>query len=150
MNRLTVAPAQPEDALRLGPSLRQADRDEVLAASGMDPTQALRLGLAISADAYTILAGGVPIACFGVVDRGGGEGAPWLLGSDAILTHWREFARRSHDELERVRRPWRTLENYVDTRNTLHLRWLEWLGATFYGVEPEYGVARLPFRKFQL
>ena len=140
--------ATPEDCAQLAPNLRQADRDEVLAASGKAPLAALLHGYMESSECYAVRCGGQAIAIFGVVNLGGGEGAPWLLGSDAILSHWREFVRHSRQELERIRQPYRRLWNFVDARNTLHRRWLAWLGAEETELEPHYGVARLPFWRF--
>lgn len=90
---------------------------------------------------------GRPIALFGLVP-GRSYDVPWLLGSDRILAHWREFARRSRTELDRLRRG-RPLSNHVDARNIVHVRWLRWLGAQILPAEP-YGLRRLPFYPFIL
>lgn len=149
MNRLIVSPSCPEDAERLGPNLRQADRDEVAAASGLEPTASLRRALEVCDDPYTITTAGRPIAMFGVTPMGGTVGAPWLLGSDGVLEHWREFVRRSGEEFARIRRPYTYLYNYCDARNELAMRWLRWLGFEFVELEPAYGVARMPFWRFE-
>lgn len=149
MSRLAVAAAQPADAQRLAPFLRKADLDEIAAASGERPEVALHRGIVASADARVVLHAGRPIAVFGVVDKGGGVGAPWLLGSDAIFDHWFEFARRSREELAYLRKGWDLLEHYVDDRNTAHRRWLDWLGAEFDGPYP-WGVAGMPFWRFRI
>jgi hypothetical protein len=120
-----------------------------MAAAGLEALPALEAGLANSADPQTILEGGRPIAMFGIVDQGGGVGAPWLLGSDRILAHWFEFGRRSRAELERVGARWTVLTNYIDDRNHAHQRWLWWLGFEFMELHPQYGVGRLPFWRFE-
>jgi len=150
VNRLDVSPSITIDAFRLAPVLRQADREEVMAASGKGPLEALQIGFRESLAPYTILDDDGPIAMFGVTRVASGVGAPWLLGSDGIVTHWREFARRSRAEMERVARPWARLTNYVADANTLHRRWLEWLGADFIELDPHYGVGRQPFWRFEL
>jgi hypothetical protein len=129
--------------------MRQADRDEVMAASGKTPLQALEIGLVESLEPYTVLEAGQPIAMFGVTRIAMGVGAPWLLGSDGVTRHWFEFARRSRDEFARIRRPWAHLTNYVSDANELHKRWLEWLGADFVELDPHYGVGRAPFWRFE-
>ena len=149
MRRLHVADSVPADAQALGPEMRQADRDEVMAASGMGPEEALAHGIYVSAECRTVLAGGRPIAVFGVVNLGSGEGAPWLLGSDRILDHWFEFARRSREELVSIRQPWTRLGNWIDDRNELHKRWLAWLGFEFKELALHYGVGKLPFWRFE-
>jgi len=150
VRRLHVGDADERDCAQLAPNLRHEDRAEVMAASGREPLEALLHGLAASADCLAIRCGGQAIAVFGVVPLGPGEGAPWLLGSDAILSHWFEFARRSREELESIRRPYARLWNVVDDRNTLHRRWLAWLGFEEVELLPHYGPGRLPFWRFEL
>ena len=41
------------------------------------------------------------------------------------------------------------LRNYVDERNTMAIRWLEWLGFEILPVEP-FGVEGLPFHPFEM
>ena len=41
------------------------------------------------------------------------------------------------------------LVNWVDDRNTCAIRWLKWMGFTIHEPEP-YGVANLPFRRFDM
>lgn len=147
--KLIVRPADLADADALGPRLRQADRDECWAAAGLTGPEALRAGVESCPEPYAVVASGEAIALFGVTPLGGRAGAPWLLGSDRVLEHYFEFARRSRDEFERLRAPWSYLVNYVDDRNHLHRRWLQWLGFDFVELEPHYGHARLPFWKFE-
>jgi hypothetical protein len=149
VSRLSISQARTADAQSLAPRLRKADLDEIAAASGEPPEVALHRGIVASADAQTVVCAGLPIAVFGVVNLGGGVGAPLLLGSDAILDNWFAFARRSREELARMRLGWAHLENYVDVRNTVHINWLSWLGAELDGPYT-HGVARLPFWRFSL
>lgn len=135
------------DAERLGPRLREADRQEVLAASGMAGTEALVLGVVTSAEAYTVHESAGPIAIFGVVDLGWGLGSPWLLGSTGIEEHGREFVRRSADEFGRLSRRWSRWAGFIDIRNTLHRRWISWLGADFYERVP-HGIHGELFDRF--
>lgn len=149
MNQLRVAQADLTDCAVLAPRLRQADLDEIAAATGQTAYEALAEGWMLSPDCRAILTDSGPIAVLGVVPHGPDVGAPWLLGSDGILDHWREFARRSDEVLADIRRPWPRLANHVYAANHLHVRWLRWLGARLTGPEP-FGVAGLPFWKFTL
>lgn len=149
MNRLLVTEAEPGDVEYLAPRLRAADRDEVLASSGKGASEALALGLESSAECYSVLEAGRAIAMFGVVDHGKGIGSPWLLGSDRVEAHWFQFARRSRDEFERLRRPWPYLFGFIDDRNKLHHRWLSFLGFEFTECIERYGVGQLPFWRFE-
>jgi hypothetical protein len=65
------------------------------AGMGHTPKQALRLALTTSSLAWTALVDGRPEAMFGLVVTNAldGEGAPWMLGTDAIYRHPREMIR---------------------------------------------------------
>jgi hypothetical protein len=128
--------------------MRQADRDEVLAASGRSPREALEFSLRKSSFARTALIDGVPEVMFGVGDinvltRTGG---PWLLGTDAVDRHWVAFVRRSRGSLEQLSSRYAVLMNLVDARQTASIRWLRWLGFT---VE-EPTLAGVELREFRL
>lgn len=147
---LTVARSVAEDPERLAPYLRQVDRDEVMAAVGIEPLEALRIGYDMSADPQTIVAeDGVPVAMFGVTPIAPGIGSPWLLGSGLIEERWVEFVRRSRDEFHRLRADWGLLTNFIDERHTSNIRWLRWLGFHMAERVPHYGVGRLPFIRFE-
>jgi len=110
--------------------MRQADRDEVMASSGSSPREALEFSLAKSSEAYTVMIGGRPEVMFGVGDLNilAGVGAPWLLGTDAVEDHAREFLRGSIEWRNQLLSRYPTLRNFVDARNTASVRWLRWLG----------------------
>lgn len=149
VNHLIITAADLRDAQLLGPRLRQADRDEIDAVTGEPPEVVIHRGIRQSVEPLTLLRSGLPIAVFGVVDHGWGCGTPWLLGTPEILDHWREFARRSREVLADVRPSFATLSNWVDARNTVHVRWLRWLGFTIGAPQP-YGRLGLPFHHFSL
>lgn len=139
------------DVHDLAPHLRQADRDE-LEACGIAPFDALHAGLQ-SEPCMTILHRGQPAVMFGVM-RGPAfwhleRGAVWLLGSDAIDTSFAlPFLRYSRAWLERIAEKYDLLYNVVDERNTVHIRWLKWLGFTFIARHEHFGVAKFPFLEF--
>ena len=146
---LHVVQSTDADPVSLAPYLRQADRDECMAAAGHEPLTALRIGLQASLDPQTVLENGHPIAMFGVVELAPGVGSPWLLGSSRIEANWFQFARRSRDEFARLREPWPHLENVIDERNQLHVRWIQWLGFDLVERLTEYGVEKRPFWRFR-
>ena len=110
--------------------MRNADRQEVAAASGKTPVQALTFSLRKSSIAYTALIDGRPEVMFGVGDLNilAGVGAPWLLGTDAVEKHYVAFLRGSIDWRDQLLRRYSVLRNFVDDRNRVSIRWLEWLG----------------------
>jgi hypothetical protein len=113
--------------------MRKADRDEVLAASGKTPFEALAYSLRKSSIAYTGLINGQPEVMFGVGDINilNAVGAPWLLGTDAVERNYLAFLRRSVVWKRFFLERYAVLRNLVDARNTVSIRWLRWLGFTF-------------------
>lgn len=146
---IRVRPAEPADARRLAPKLRDADRREVFAGGGVDALTALSASLRHSPLAWTGWVGGEPAVLFGVARPSllAGCGLPWLLGSDLLVRHQRAFLRRCPGYLERMRRGRLLLHNWVDERNLLARRWLAWLGFRFDPPAP-FGRFGLPFRRF--
>jgi hypothetical protein len=130
-----------EDCFALGPVLRQADKDEIQASSGSDPTGALFLGWRESEVCYTIVDADQPLAMFGVVRMASNPsiGQVWLLGTEGIKMHSIEFLRKSREWVSRLHEEFPVLYNDIDSRNTVHIRWLQWLGFKFINELPSYG-----------
>lgn len=146
-----VVPASIEHIAPLAERMRAADVDEVLAASGRAPHEALEISLRKSALAWTALIDGSPEIMFGVGDLNvlTLTAAPWLLGTDAVERHYREFSRRSRDWRDQLLERYAVLRNVVDDRNEVSKRWLRWLG--FELSDPAaLGVNGELFRLFEL
>lgn len=146
---IQVIPATPAHIRTIAKRMRQADRDEVSAMSDRTPGEALAYSLRKSACAWTGIIDGRPEVMFGVGDLNilAGVGAPWLLGTDAVEVHAREFLRLSVDFRDQLLRRYPIMRNFVDDRNTISIRWLKWLGATV--LEP-VELRGHPFRLFEL
>jgi hypothetical protein len=146
-----VRPSQPGDPELLAPRLRQADRNEISAATGERPLEALERGVVRSLQPMTVvgLFGGKErlMAMFGAVRETHDVGAIWMLGSDDLFDRRVPFLRQSRDWFLHTARPFRLVYNLVDVRNTAHIRWLRWCGCVF-GRERLAGVANLPFIDF--
>lgn len=143
--RLDIRAAQRRHAEELAPRMREADRLECLASTGHDPLGALLLSLDLSRVACVALFDGEVGALFGVADGVQPQtGIVWMLTSDVVDEHWREFARRTRCELDVLNTQWQHLYNFVDARHTKALRWARWAG---FGIGPPvaFGVAGLPF-----
>lgn len=127
---IDVVPAKPAHIRSIAKRMRAADREEVFAASGKSPVQALVYSLRKSSVAYTALINGRPELMFGVGDLNilAGVGAPWLLGTDEVVRHHTAFLRGSRDWLDQLLRRYSILRNFVDDRNKVSIRWLQWLG----------------------
>jgi hypothetical protein len=128
---LVTRPATEEDALHIERNLRPEDRREVETVSGKVEGM-LSVFLSLSRSAYTFrFDNGDPFAIFGVVTdpKHEGYGAVWLLATPEISQAKRSVLR----EAERWANRWvkyypKGLHQLVDSRNTLHLRWLKKLG----------------------
>lgn len=128
-----VRPARTEDATALAPRLRTADLREIEAGSNRPPAEALGLAVRLSKNAYAVeLASGEVVALFGVVPTAEAKlGLVWLMGSDQIKAIRFVFLRHSKTWLQKLSTDFPLLGNFVDSRNTLHVEWLRWLGFRF-------------------
>jgi hypothetical protein len=145
-----VIPAEPEHIDFIAPRMRKADVDEIKAASGKSPREALEFSLDRSNEAWALIYDGKPAAMFGVgwISILSGMAAPWLLGTDVVQDHYRHFLRGSRWWFARISSGYDVLTNIVDDRNDVSKRWLEFLGFTLD--EPQImGVERRLFRKFE-
>lgn len=128
--KVEIVPARAAHVRSIARRMRQADRDEVWAGSRLKPAQALIKSLRHSSSAWTALIDGRPEVMWGVGDLNvlAQVGMPWLLGTDAVDTHNRRFLRVSIEWRNQLLGRYQVLKNFVDLRNTVSIRWLEWLG----------------------
>lgn len=114
----------------LAENLRQADKDEVEASSGMEPLEALRLSLGLSEKAYFVFdRADNPAAVFGVSPHAvPGIGVVWMLGTESVQEEALGIARRTRPYLEEISRGYIVLWNNVHAANTVSRRWLKWSG----------------------
>lgn len=149
MARIEVEPAGLEHIAPVAERMRQADQDEVMAASGQSPREALEQSVTLSYRAWVASVDGDPLALLGMASRSlvSGTGIPWLLGTDAVESNPMAFLRASRRVMPALIEGVRYMENRVDARNELSVRWLRWLGFTLEPAEP-WGVAGLPFHRF--
>lgn len=150
---LTCRPTIPADAYELAPNLRTEDVAEVKACSGRTPLEVLSEAYEVSSPCYTVVTeNGNPVSMFGVVplDDKGTFGQVWMLCSPLLIRYSKEFLRKSRGWIERLHRKYSCLTNVVDARNDTHVKWLEFMGASFVFTHKEYGVEKRPFREFVL
>jgi hypothetical protein len=137
------------DPTKLAPKIRPEDIAEIAASSGSTPLQALEMGLTFSDDPKTITLDDEPVAMFGVCRSATpGIGWCWMLCSDEIEKHQVQFLRRGRELIREVNADYDLIGNFVDARNTVHIRWLRWLGFTFIKLHQDWGVERRPFYEF--
>ncbi len=143
-----VVSASPAHLTGLGHNLRQEDRDEILAASGLDPMAGLLACAKLTPDLWAAVIGDEPIAVFGAAPVDSDTAGPWMMASDRLREHRFWMARESITWFDRLALQYRRLTNWVDARNENHARWLEWLGCDFVETR-SLGPFNLPFRRFE-
>lgn len=144
-----LRPATGADVLALSGSMRAADVREV-EATGSDPLTALSDGLRVSDEPIVATyQDDRPICMAGVSAdlHDPSIGYIWMLGSDELATRPMTFLRGARALVEHWNRQYPILTNVVDARNTLHIKWLRWMGFTFIARTP-HGPEGLPFLHF--
>ena len=130
---LTVRAATESDILSLAPRLREADLLELKAWGERDPVQALMEGLHSPDGCFVaVTPDDVPQIIFGTTPSSERYlGFVWMMGTDAIKTHWVQVLRETKMWLNRIRGDYLVLANAVYAKNTLHIKWIRWAGFVF-------------------
>lgn len=144
---MEIRDATERDLLELAPNLRAADHREILASFGESPEEALLYSLRMS-----------PICKVGVDEEGVAGvfgcgphpenklvGVPWLMGTDRMARNVKWFMRTAKIWKALFHLNYPHLWNLVDSRNTVHVRWITHMGFTFCGERSVKGVI---FREF--
>jgi hypothetical protein len=147
---LTFTTPTEADLDELAANMRPEDRDEIVASDGPDVRKTLAVALGWSVNALAVRSKDGLLCVFGTAAPSllGDEAAPWMLGTDILARHPRTLTRVARRYIEEMLGVFPVLVNHVDTRNTASIRLLAWLGFTFDEPRP-YGVAGLPFRRFE-
>ena len=145
-----LTPTTVEDIDYIAPRLRKADKNECLAATGKQPLDVLYTSLLQGDINLTLNApDGERVGLCGVAPSPlENSGAVWMCATDAIFKHQMAFLRRSKAALDYLSQDYAVLYNCVDARNTVHIKWLKWMGFTFIAKHENYGAAKLPFYEF--
>lgn len=145
-----LRPTTVDDVAFLAPNLRQADREECLAATGREPLGPLLDGLRMGDKTYTMVAPtGVPVGLLGVGKSIIPDaGVIWLSATPDIEKYQITFLRHSKAVLKQLQQDYLVLHNCVDARNELHIKWLKWMGFTFIAKHEKWGVQQRPFHEF--
>lgn len=146
--RKTVA----SDIQVVAANMRKEDKAEVLAAEGIPPEHALLFCFMAGKPCMTICnASDEPIAMWGVTPDAGKVGRVWMLGTDELVQNHRiriRFLREVKAYLRQLFTTYAVLWNCVDARNTVHIRWIRWMGFTFVAEHPNYGAEGRSFLEF--
>ncbi len=152
VTRAYQRPSVINDVTYVADGMRRPDVEEVMAQSGLTPHQSLLYSFFMSKPCMTIVGRhGRAIGMWGVVPDGSTAGRIWMLGRCEMLTDvadkW-EFLRQSRIHLADLQSKYPVLFNFVDARNTVHLRWLRWMGFTFINQHDDFGPQQRTFYEF--
>lgn len=131
---LDIRPARPVDVFWLAEHLRPDDQRECETASGKPVRETLLESFHLSSMCFTAFPlrdAGSPVCIFGVAPDAIDPhlGVCWLVGTPEISRWGKHILTRSPRWLSAFLREFPAgLHNYVDQRNTLHLKWLSRLG----------------------
>lgn len=148
--KLLVTAATSDDVKPIADNMRKEDVDEVYAAAGLGPHEALRVSLQDSSFTWTIRdPHDERLGMFGVgtLEDHDFIGIPWLLGTPGLVDYSIEFIRRSKWFIDLMFEigPYTHLANYVDARNEVSLRWLQRCGFERACLIEDYGYTKVPF-----
>jgi len=140
-------------AKHIGPVLadfREADRQEVWASGRQTPEEALRTSVEASSQyCQTFLWNGVPVAICGMSSNSV-WGVPWMLATESITEWGKPFIKEGIivvDEMLKIRRQ---LTNYIDSRNTKSIKWLQFIGFTVAFDAPQMVNGEIFYRFWRL
>jgi len=135
--------------LELAGRLKAADVDEVLAAEGVGPSDAIRLSVDLSLRAEAILVDGRVEGVWGLAHAADDHGVPWMLSSAVLVSDARQLVREGRRIIEECLQVYPVLSNWVDCRNVGSLNWLQRIGFAPVELDREYGVGRVPFLRME-
>ena len=138
-----------KEAKYLATRLRQEDIDECKASANVKPLDALTMGVQHSHLPFAVYNNKHnPVMIMGVIPQGKNLGMVWLLSSPEINNMSLTFLRHCKEVLKCYNSTFPILYNYIDARNTLHLKWLKWLGFQFIKVHQNFGYEQRKFIEF--
>lgn len=148
--------ARAADVDTIEPWLREADRAELIAASGPDVLGQLDEAVKLSRGrlgqmAFAAENDGEIVALFGFVPANAlsDTAYPWLVGTPGLARVPGMLNRLSRSYCSAVLGEYPLLFNYVDARNRTSVAWLKRLGFEIGAPEP-FGVEGLPFHRFEM
>lgn len=133
--------------------LRQRDRNEAVAAGGLDVEGQIARAVVASGELCWAVSNGFEANrlawLIGCAPVGLGIGSPWLMATDDVRACPGILTKLTKGHIAQMLKVYPALLNYVDARNTDSVRWLARLGFTVEEPTP-YGAAGLPFHRFTM
>jgi hypothetical protein len=149
---VNVRRARTEDACVLARQLRLADLQELKAVTWEDPATVLERSIAQSSPCYAVVnKADEPLALFGAALQSCTlhTGIVWLLATTEFVEHPVWILRNCRKWVAHLHQHYAVLGNFVDVRNEVHIRWLEWCGFKIIRLVEQYGIEQRPFYEFK-
>ena len=125
--------SQLDDLTYLSLNLRYEDQREV-ETLGHTVEKSLALGYGHSTICRSIIDNrGRVVGIYGVVPLTDKCGQIWMLGTDGLVKIKTAFLKQSRSEVEGMNKIYPHLCNIIDSRNEVHLKWIQWCGFTIFG-----------------
>jgi hypothetical protein len=139
------------DALLLAPNLREADIEELDAATHLSPWEVLHTGWYLGAPCRTFLSEeNDVVGMFGVTPiPNTNDGVIWCLSSPELFKMKKYFMRNCRREIEEISQGYDKVFNYVYEKNTTHIRWIKAMGFTMSPTPTAFGRYEKPFYYFE-
>jgi hypothetical protein len=140
------------DPALLSPNLREADLDELKAASPRSPNEVLYLGHMLGKPCRTIIGDtGNVIGMFGVtpIPEVKRTGVIWCLTSPELFKIKKQFMRHCRQEIQEICKDYDKVLNFVYHKNTRHICWIKAMGFTMEEKPRPFGWQSLPFSYFE-
>lgn len=129
--------------------LRPSDEEECRAMYGVSPASFFDTLGFDPENTYAIYNDkGLNVALAGVAPRGDGSAMIWMIATPDLEKHQLEFLRYSRTFINEVGEPYDLLFNWVDARNTVHIKWLQFCGFTIIRLHEVFGAEGKPFYEF--
>ena len=147
-----IKPFEPHFIDLLVDDMCQVDIDEVYAAHGVNPRDAVRSSVLSSDRLVCYFDDDILLGIGGVGTTINGDGIPWLLSTNYLQTwkrkNLRSFLKSTRSWIEHMNEIYPYMHNYVDSRNKESIVWLEHLGFNLTETIQNYGHSKIPFIKF--
>ncbi len=127
--------ATEEDVHALSPRLRLEDEREARASGSPSGHQALLYGIKHSQECRALCFDtGLVIGLYGITPGQHGSGCIWMMASPELPVIKVFFMQETHRYLTAQKKLYRSLCGLVDSRNTLHTKWLKRVGFSFVNI----------------
>jgi hypothetical protein len=126
-----IRPYTPDDfETVINLKLRQADADEITALTQLNVKDSLTQCIKYSKHTWVGLYNGTIECVFGLGEVNSQIGVPWFLSTDKFNEFKIAFGKESKRVVDTMLALYPNLINLIDSRNSVSINWLKWLGFT--------------------